>query len=147
MSLARLDAIAKGLKSLPKVLERTVGEVVADNAYVLELDNQQQLEAGLDAEGLLIEPPYTGTTREIKKQKGQPTDRVTLKDKGDFYRGIVAKVRAQDVGLEGTDSKTQELQEKYGQDIIGISDEAVDAFRDDYVRPELQYKTREVLGL
>jgi hypothetical protein len=147
MSLARLDAIAKALKSLPQVLERTVGEVVADNAYVLELDNLQQLEAGLDAEGQRIEPPYTGTTREIKKQKGQPTDRVTLKDKGDFYRGIVAKVRAQDVGLEGTDSKTQELQEKYGQNIIGLSDEAVDAFREDYVRPELQYKTREVLGL
>lgn len=147
MSLARLDALAVALKSLPHTLTATVGEVVRANGHVLEDANTAQLAEGLDADNRDITPEYAPLTVEIKGQKGQPTDRVTLRDEGDFYAGIVAKVRGQAVEMEGTDPKTAELQQKYGNPIIGLSDAAVDEFREDYVRPELQAKTREVLGL
>jgi hypothetical protein len=147
MSLARLDALAAALKSLPRVLTAAVADVARDNAYVLEDANAAQLGEGLDATGRDITPEYAPLTVEIKQAKGQPTDRVTLRDSGDFYAGIVARVRSEAIALEGTDPKTQELQQKYGRDIIGLSDEAVAEFREDYVRPELQAKTREILGL
>lgn len=147
MSLARLNALAIALKSLPQVLTATVGEVVRANHYVLEDANAAQLDAGLDADNRAIQPEYAELTIEIKTAEGQPTDRVTLRDRGDFYAGIVAQVRGEAIALEGTDPKTQQLQEKYGNRILGLSDAAVDEFREDYVRPELQAKTRETLGL
>jgi hypothetical protein len=147
MSLSRLDKLATALKSLPRVLTATVGEVVRANGHVLEDANTAQLGEGLDADNRDITPEYAPLTVEIKQAKGQPSDRVTLRDEGDFYAGIVARVRGEAVELVGTDPKTQELQQKYGNNIIGLSDQAVDEFRDDYVRPELQAKTREVLGL
>ncbi|MGI4871387.1 MAG: hypothetical protein ACRYFX_09430 [Janthinobacterium lividum] len=147
MSLARLDSLTAGLKRLPALLTATVGQVVQENAYVLELDNQHQLEEGLDTNGRDIGPEYTVTTVEIKKEKGQDADRVTLKDSGAFYRSLVARVRSQDVELVGTDSKTQELQQKYGNAVVGLSDEAVQDFREEYIRPELEYQTRQALGL
>lgn len=147
MSLERLDALAAGLKRLPQVLATTLEQVVRDNATEFELDNLEQLEAGLDATGQRIEPPYTGTTREIKKQKGQPTDRVTLRDTGDFYRGIVAQVRGQQVENVGTDEKTAALEEKYGPDIVGVSEPHLEDFRQELLLPELQYQTNRTLGL
>jgi len=147
MSLGRLDALAAGLKRLPQVLATTLDQVVRDNATEFELDNLEQLEAGLDATGQRIEPPYAGLTRELKKQKGQPTDRVTLRDKGDFYRGIVAQVRGQQVENVGTDEKTAALEEKYGPDIVGVSEPHLEDFRQELLLPELQYQTNRTLGL
>lgn len=147
MNLARLDALATALKSLPQVLTATVGEVVRANGHVLEDANTAQLAEGLDADNRDITPEYAPLTVEIKQMKGQPTSHVTLRDSGDFYAGIVAQVRGEAIALEGTDPKTQELQQKYGNRILGLSDAAVDEFREDYVRPELQAKTRETLGL
>jgi len=147
MLLDRLDTLARALKSLPARLTATVAEVAQANNYVLEDANAAQLEAGLDADGRQITPEYAELTIELKQQKGQPTDRVTLRDSGAFYAGIVAQVRGQELELTGTDPKTRELQEKYGDDIIGLSEEAVAEFREDYVRPELEAKTREILGL
>jgi hypothetical protein len=143
----RLDAWARALKQLPDLLTRTVGEVAQANNYVLEDANAAQLEAGLDADGRQITPEYAELTVDIKTAKGQPTSRVTLRDSGAFYAGIVAQVRGQELEMTGTDPKTRELQEKYGDDIIGLSEEAVAEFREDYVRPELEAKTREILGL
>jgi hypothetical protein len=147
MSLERLDALAAGLKQLPQLLATTVDEVVRDNVAVFELDNQEQLAAGLDATGQRIEPPYTGTTRELKKQKGQPSDRVTLKDRGDFYRGLVARVRGQEVENVGTDPKTAELEQKYGPDIVGVSEPDIEDFRQQLLLPELEYQTHRTLGV
>lgn len=143
----RLDALARALNSLPARLTATVLEVAQANNYVIEDANAAQLEAGLDADGRQITPEYTELTVDIKTAKGQVTDHVTLRDSGAFYAGIVAQVRGQELELVGTDSKTAKLQEKYGDAIIGLSEQAIDEFREEYVRPELEAKTREILGL
>jgi hypothetical protein len=75
MSLDRLDALATGLKQLPSTLKRALNEVVQDNAYVLELDNQHQLEEGLDSNNRDITPEYTDFTIDKKQEAGQPYDR------------------------------------------------------------------------
>jgi hypothetical protein len=147
MSLERIEALAAGLKALPKQLASTVDQVVRDNATEFELDNIEQLEAGLDAAGEEITPAYARATVKLKQQKGQPTDRVTLKDRGDFYRGIVAQVRGEQVENVGTDEKTASLEEKYGPDIIGVAEPAVEAFRQELLLPELQFQTNRLLGL
>lgn len=82
----RLDELARVLKSLPAKLTAATVQVAEDNAVVLELANQQQLEQGLDSTGRDITPEYTAFTVQEKQEKGQPVDRVTLRDSGAHRR-------------------------------------------------------------
>jgi hypothetical protein len=83
-----------------------------------------QLFQGVDRNDLAISPPYSSRTIAIKKTKGQPIDRVTLKDTGDFYRGILIDVRGDLFVTESADEKNLSLQNKYGKDIFGLNRES-----------------------
>lgn len=89
----------------------------------LELQELQaeQMQAGQAADGAPITPPYTRATVKIKKAKGQPADRVTLRDSGDFQRKIRARPQRRGVVMDSTDSKTAGLVEKYGEEIFGFN--------------------------
>lgn len=147
MSLARLDFLANALRRLPQALTVATEQVVRQNVAFLEDANTAQLAAGLDSDGHAIEPEYAPLTVDIKQQKGQTSDRVTLRDSGDFYSSIIAQVDATEFEMVATDMKTPALLEKYGDEVLGLTDAHVDEFRQDYVRPELELKTRELLGL
>jgi hypothetical protein len=68
-----------------------------------------------------------------KIQKGQPYDRVTLKDTGDFYKSFSCKY------LSGGDGEIQitantmkhevDLLDQWGRDIIGLSEESLSELR------------------
>lgn len=94
--------------------------------------NQQRLFSGRYTSGEFISPDYTRYTVDIKKQKGQPSDRVTLKDTGDFYESIYVKAGADSFYTGATDSKTNDLQAKYEDSdsiLLGLSEEQKDKFR------------------
>ena len=63
-----------------EVLKATENKILSWNA------DAQLYEQGVNALGVSIDSykPYTDLTIEIKKEKGQPYDRVTLRDTGDF---------------------------------------------------------------
>ena len=143
----RLEELARGLGQLHNNLDDAVEATVRDNQHVLEDMNTAQLAAGLDADGQPIGPAYAPLTVAIKQLKGQPTDRVTLRDEGDFYAGVVSQLSGQSVELVGTDPKTEDLQFKYGEAILGLSDAHVQEFIDDYVRPDLEEEVRRTLNL
>jgi len=52
--------------------------------------NRTQFWKGVDSSATKMVPPYAFSTRRIKKKKGQPVNRVTLKDVGVFYTSIEA---------------------------------------------------------
>lgn len=87
----------------------------------METLNREQLFKGKRSDDTDIEPDYTPLTIKIKKAKSQPTDRVTLKNTGAFYSSIKAKVQADSVKINATDSKTIKLETKYKKEIIGIT--------------------------
>jgi len=78
-------------------------------------------------EGVLVDgsslPDYTPYTKRIKEQKGQPTDRMTLRDTGAFYNQIFAKVNNSEVIIDSRDEKSEELKDRYGEQIFGLTDE------------------------
>lgn len=143
----RLNALARALPRLDKMLQQQVETTVRDNRAFLEDANTDQLTLGKDATGADIEPEYADFTIALKQIKGQPTDRVTLRDEGDFYTGIIAKLSGNAVQLVGTDPKTAGLEEKYGPDIIGLPGPALEEFRQDYIKPDLQQAARTTLGI
>lgn len=102
--------------------------LLKQEAPFLESLIQEQLFRGEAPDGSKITPPYRPRTIAYKKRKNQPFDRVTLKDKGDYYRSIRAKVRGKDVVIDATDSKKFFLDRRYG-DNIGLSKKSLERVR------------------
>ena len=87
------------------------------------IDHQQdQMFEGIKSDGKSITPPYAPLTILIKESKGDPYDRVTLKDTGNFYNAIFIDKRSDGFLIDSKDSKANELQEKYSDEIFGLAD-------------------------
>lgn len=107
---------------------------------------KEQLFSGKLSTGGKIKPAYKKATVRIKKTKGQPTDRVTLKDKGWFYDGIVLDIGLEIFKVTSEDDKTPLLVTKYSEDIFGLNKISMAGYRDD-ARQTLFDNYKKALGL
>ncbi len=97
-------------------------------SLVIEMQ-QMQLNEGKRSDNSEITPEYTPYTVFLKRIKGQPSDRVTLKDKGDFYESIKTSPTDRFLEIFATDKKTSDLQAKYGENILGLNETNIDILR------------------
>lgn len=99
--------------------------------------NTEQLFKGELSTGAEIKPPYSFLTQQIKEYKNQPTDRVTLKDEGEFYQKFTLIADKFPVLFDSNSFKTPKLTEKYGDDIFGLNQKNVDELVQT-IKPEVQ---------
>lgn len=125
MSLSKLNtAIAEISKiDLSEIVEQVI---LSKEDEVTSLNTDNQLYRGIDALGQSIQPEYTALTKKIKQRKGQPSDRVTLKDTGSFYDKFTLKTKKFPFEITSSDSKKDKLVEKYGEDVFGLNDDSKD---------------------
>jgi len=85
--------------------------------------NREQLFAGEYEDGSAISPGYTRFTILQKQIKGQPYNRVTLKDTGEFYSRLYLILKGKTYDFFSDDSKTLDLVKKYNKsgDIFGLT--------------------------
>jgi hypothetical protein len=126
-----LKPIADKIKALSdwqkEAGRHVIEEAKAFEAIILDWNTEEQLYLkGQDSEGAAIEPPYRAFTIQIKRMKGQPTDRVTLKDTGDFHRSFFIHWAALEFRIMARDAKVGKLTRKYGQEIFGLDDDGQD---------------------
>lgn len=100
-------------------------EIASKEQDVLDLNRDEQLYQGVRADGSAITPPYKPITVQIKQRLGQPTDRVTLRDTGDFYDSFEIEFNQDDFQIVATDRKTAGLQSKY-KNILGLNDSSIE---------------------
>lgn len=115
---------------------------------ICEMNTQDQLyEHGQNRLGVDIADyaPYTDFTIEYKHAKGQPTNRVTLRDTGDFYRSFYVSTNGKSFKIHAKDWKTEDLEAKYGSQIFGLSDENIQSLKTDYLLPGLIEETKNIL--
>lgn len=136
--IARVSVVEKNIDSY--LLEQVNNE----EDFVLDL-NRDQLGLGLDSGNNSITPPYTPFTKQIKRIKQQPTDRVTLKDTGDFYRSFFLVFGDDYFELDAKDKKVDELELKYGDDILGLTSENVGAVAEKIKEPFLDVLAEVIL--
>lgn len=100
------------------------------------ITNKQLFQKGIDGKGKKLEG-YARTTIRIKKSKGDPTDRTTLRDKGEFY---LLQVDAKDDGFEITTDVTygKFIIGRYGKDVLRVSNENMKEFFEVYFIPNLK---------
>ena len=108
--------------------------IVKQENYILDLVRDEQLYQGLKADGSQIRPAYTPTTKAIKRAKGQPTDRVTWRDTGKLYKSLQLKTGMNEFEIEALDSKIGKLTRKYGNDVLGLTDDSI-AEITNFIRP------------
>ena len=117
-------------------------KLVKDNeAWICDMNTEDQLfERGVNRVGVSIMDymPYRPKTIEIKEIKGQPTNRVTLRDEGDFHRSFKVDADNEKFRILSTDRKAEWLERKYGMQIFGLTDENAQSLARDYILPELR---------
>lgn len=111
--------------------------IKSDEAYILDMNTFRLNDEGKDRFDKPIEPPYTAFTVSIKTQKGQPTNRVTLKDEGDFHASFVIQYIDEGFKIWATDWKTKKLVEAYGDTIFGLTDANLQEVIDTAIKPYL----------
>lgn len=120
---------------------KMIQKIIQENeAAIIDMNAQEQLfESGENSLGVSIASyaPYKPITIEIKKLKGQPTNRVTLRDEGDFESSFYLVISDKQFEIKASDWKTEELVEKYGSSILGLTKENIASLTWDYIYPEL----------
>lgn len=109
--------------------------------------NVEQMNKGLRSDGSEILPSYTDFTIDIKKMKGQPFDRVTLRDTGLFQEGLHTTVIGDRIVTTSTDPKTDKLNKKYSKSkgsIFGLNRISKAEYMRD-LRPTFIHKIKEAL--
>lgn len=93
--------------------------------YVIFLNTDEQLFQGIDSEGISLKSiggDYSDFTKDLKQQKGQPIDRVTLLDTGDFYDTFsVEALRDAIIINANTIKEGNDLQDRWGNDLVGLT--------------------------
>lgn len=118
--LHRLKAALSNIANPKKVILEYFGDEIVQ-AEILDKNIANLYERGQDAEGVLLHP-YTENTVHIKMMKGQPYNRTTLKDEGDFYDSFIFKLSRAGFEISAQDPKTGNLAFKYGDDIFGLNE-------------------------
>jgi hypothetical protein len=121
------DKLKANLKKLQNGgVEKIAQDLISKNENeVTELNTDKQLlDKGINSDGTDVEPAYTKTTISIKKRKGQPTNRVTLKDTGSFHRDFFVDTKKKGFSIGSKNSKTNDLVDKYGKKIFGLTNKS-----------------------
>lgn len=118
--------IAKNIRNLRKTFDQVVLDIVQDDEELVLDMNREQMYSGVRADGSQIRPEYTANTISVKQRKGQPTNRVTLKDTGDHYREMFIQYGDDAFGIYSDAEYAIHLGNKYQFDIYGLTPDNID---------------------
>lgn len=95
---------------------------------IIDLNQEQLYEYGIDSNGNSL-GEYTPYTKQLKQEKGQRIDHITLKDTGDFYNSFQLIFNNSDGSIQiiadGQKEDTNLFRE-FGIDILGLTEENMD---------------------
>jgi hypothetical protein len=112
-------------KVLNDVLESLVKEI-------LDMNTQGQLyDVGITTKGVSLESihAYRPLTIQIKTEKGQKVSNITLKDTGEFYSDFGVQFFEDGFRIVSDNWKTVKLQNVWGKEIFGLTDESIGKLR------------------
>ena len=141
--------LAWRLRKFDEILgKELVNEIMSHEKEIIEAVVQNQLyERGINGTGVEIMSyePYRPRTIKNKKRKGQPYNRVTLKDTGEWYNSLRLVYDVDGFFITSTDEKNTYLKKKYGPTILRLTNENLSMILDKYIRPNLKVKLEKYL--
>ena len=135
------------LTKIKKNLNRFIGESALRHSNIIEdsITEEQLFEKGIDGLGKSL-PSYSPVTVQLKKLKGQPFDRTTLRDTGEFHSSIKVKLQRDGIKIESDPIKEDtNLLEVYGEEILFLTEENLTEFRNVLLKDDLIKNIRAAL--
>lgn len=129
-------------KDIFKVIQTTIQRF--DFVMTDFITNKQLFREGIDGDGKKL-AGYKRTTIRLKLRKGQPADRTTTVDEGDFHASI--KIEAFSDRFEVSSNVTHDkyIIKRYGKNVLKITRENMREFMTVYFLPNLkQYVNNKV---
>jgi len=146
--MTSLEELAKKVIKLDEGdIFKTIFSSAKVQQKIIQLNTEDQLFfKGIDSKGASL-GEYTPFTVEIKQDKGQRFENVTLRDTGDFYASfrIRATKKYYEINANAQKEDTN-LFEQYGIDILGLTDENAAKLKE-IILPEFNRIARGRLGL
>lgn len=153
MTVKRYNATLRNLEyrlrafkdSLPELLEDIIRD--KEDVIVSAIADDQLYRRGINGRGekIMDYMPYTPRTIQNKKRKGQPTTRVTLRDTGAFHESMYVVFDSEGFYITASDEKTQDLVEKYGEEIFRLTDKNFTRIIRSHVRKELVKRLKKAI--
>lgn len=142
--LGRVKTFNEGLTGgtyIAEIIERNDWQIIAWNTY------DQLYDKGITATGVSIwdYAPYSPITIQYKQEMGQPYDRVTLRDTGEFYQSFYLQIDNEKFAFDAEDWKTRDLLRLYGDEIMGLTDSNIQRLEDEILLPELMERAVKTL--
>lgn len=135
-----VDSILNQLNALETGFDTEAVRIIEDNAgFIIDM-NLETLYSGYNSKGQSLDSiggSYSPVTIQIKREKGQVTSHVTLKDTGSFYDGFFLKASDGLWKISSTDDKTQGLIRDWGADIFGNTEMDEQEINIRYILPGL----------
>lgn len=143
-----LDFLNRQLLKLEASINKGIQTSIQKNEQVLiRQQTEGQFDKGQDSDGKQFVPSYAFSTKQIKRSKGQPTNRVTLKDSGDFYSNITIQANTTNAIIEANTEYFKYLVVNYPSNaILGIQAEAMKDFLIDFTLPEIENNFKQIIG-
>ena len=127
-------------------INESIRTSVDNNKTVIKtMQTEEQMYQGINASGNSITPDYANSTINYKKRTGQPYDRVTLKDSGDFYDSMKLIIGNNSMFIMNTKKYWIYLIDKYA-DILGITDTNLQTFVNTYTLPIIKQNFDDIIA-
>ena len=141
-----IERLERKLRELKAVINPTLKQTIDRNKGVLIDQQQTQMNKGRDAFNVSFIPSYAESTIKQKKAKGDPFNRVTLKDTGELYRSITIDTTTTQAIISTNVEYFKYLVDHYDTNIIlGIQSEFLNEFLNKYFKPELRKAWEQIL--
>ncbi len=124
-----LQEALKKLRFNQRKIEQEAVREVADE--IARLNTEDQLfQKGVDVRGRPLTPPYSPRTKVLKAKKGQPTNRVTLRDTGKMHESTKVDAKEDAIYVEmfreaGGFNVADWLRGHYNQQFEGLTPESI----------------------
>lgn len=129
-----LYQLKQKIEALPREMPAMMASAFNNLKTLVEDLNIEQLDRGERADGSSL-PNYSPVSVMVFGKRPGP---MNLHDKGDFWRGITLVVSDEGIDLQGRDLKTEMLQLRYGDDILGLQEQNKEKIEQDYLKEELE---------
>lgn len=143
---ASIKNLTYRLRRFKPILEKCLMEELKKHQQELKAIICDQLYSGIDGYNEDIYPPYTIRTRKYKLKHGQPIDRVTLRDSGEFYNSLRVEFDNDGFRIVSDDDKAKHLLKKYGPEVLRITNTNLTTFLRLHIKPVLGRELKKYLS-
>jgi hypothetical protein len=129
----------KFIEDFESTIFRTFEQTVQEFDFVLKdyVINKQLFRQGIDGDGKKL-PGYKRTTIRAKLRKGDPIDRTTLRNEGEFYSHIQIDAFSDHFEITSNVEHDKFIIKRYGRNVLKITEDNFQEFMRNFYLPNLK---------